>query len=80
MGYTEGLYRSAYSTLVTLLGPLADSIDRALEIMGLERASLALAQPGQLETHVATYVPNGNGNHQGEIPHGYDIAGDFIPT
>ena len=64
MRYTERLYNSAYGTIVTLLGPLADSIDLALERMGLEGASLALVRPGQLETHVTAYVSNGNGHHQ----------------
>ena len=67
MRYPERLYNSAYNAVVAVLGPMADSIDKALEKMGLEGASLALAQPGQLETHVAAYVPNGNGHHQETI-------------
>lgn len=68
MEYARRLYGSAYSTLVTLLGPLAGSIDGALESMGLERAPLALGPPRQLETRVAAYASNGNGHYQKALP------------
>ena len=81
MGYAERLYNSAYSAVVAVLGPLADSIDKAVERMGLEGAPLALAQPGRLETSAAAYTTNGNEHYLGEIPHRADIAwGGFYPN